>query len=222
MVTMEEAGSFLLKWFVAACAGYATVMLIFRIGSRDEHWTLNVCLRLKELLASACIFNALGIAVLRQTCILADVLLGCAAGSLIAASVMDLWERMVYRFVWCLASGALAGVWFLQNCQGKPAGAAGWQLLLYIFVQQAVFGRFYGRADCHAFCVCALGMTVLGMEWEDFTAHMTIAFAGLCAMQFLSGNVTRRGRLKKPVPFIPYIVAAFWLWVDFAIGKWYI
>lgn len=125
-------------------------------------------------------------------------------------------------------------IWLLQFYMGRMAGENAGQivsyalrqvlpgLILYIVIQHTVFGRLYGRADCHAFSICAVGMAVLGMSFEDFVIHMTFAYLGLTVAQFLSSNVAQGGRLKKPVPFVPYIVAAFWLWVDFNARKWYI
>lgn len=159
---------------------------------------------------------------LRNEFFWADVLMACFAAGLIVAAVMDLWEQMVYRFVWWAAGAAASAMWFMRPGAGAPPEGSVGQLVLYILLQQTVFGHFYGRADCHAFSVCALGMAALGMEFKDYLAHMALTFGALAAVQLMLGNVARSGRLKRPVPLIPYIVAAFWLWVDFTVGKWYI
>lgn len=231
---MVELYIWLLRWFGILCTIKASVAGLFWIGSRDAEWDMCLPLWADAVLALICGINSLCILLIGNSCFLKDLLLGWLAGSLIAAAVMDLWNQMVYRFVWWSAGAAMIVIWFLRSYTERMAGESTGQivfyiigqvfpgLVLYIIVQQAVFGRLYGRADCHAFSICAVGMAVLGMSFEDFVIHMTLAYLGLTVVQFLSGNVAGGGRLKRPVPFIPYIVAAFWLWVDFTARKWYI
>lgn len=173
----------------------------------------------KWILASVCALSALCILHIEIYCMETELLLGCFAGSLLAAAVMDLWEQMVYRFVWWIAGGAATVLLYLKFGRGEAAEGIVIQLALYIILQQAVFVHFYGRADCHAFSVCSMGMAALGMDFSDFIVHMTLAFVGLTAVQLASGNVTCGGRLKRPVPLVPYIVTAFWICGSFpALG----
>ena len=67
----------------------------------------------------------------------------------------------------------------------------------------------YGRADCYAFCVCAMAETACGMGFAEYLFHMLIAFGILAMVQFARRNIDTKGNLKHPVPFIPYIAAAF-------------
>lgn len=141
---------------------------------------------------------------------------------MVAACIMDWKEQKVYRF-WWLVSGLGAGI--LLGVRVKTWGVPTdvWvELFFFVVLQQLWFGRFYGRADCHAFCVSALLMTALGMELLDYVMHMVLAFTGLLLVQLLRKNVDKGGQLKKPVPFIPYIAVSLWLWVDFGGKKWYI
>ncbi len=142
--------------------------------------------------------------------------------SMVAACVMDLREQMVYRFVWLIA-GAAAGLLIVIRSM-KTGFEIGMFLALVLFVglQQLLFPFFYGRADCHAFCVCAALMWSMGLGFKDWVMHMLITFLGLLAVQLLHRNIEYNGKLKKPVPLIPYITVAFLLWVDFKCGKWYI
>lgn len=144
------------------------------------------------------------------------------AGSLATACVMDIKEQMVYRFLW-LIGGTGAGVLVVLRTRG---GMMPWSVLMelaiFVLLQQVWFGRFYGRADCHAFSMCAVMMTALGLEFRDYVMQMFFTFLGLTLVQLFRRNVTSGGRLKEPVALIPYITAAFGLWVDFNGGKWYI
>jgi hypothetical protein len=146
------------------------------------------------------------------------LLLGVFAGCLLAAGIMDWWEQMVYRYVWWTGGVAAAGMFLVFH----PSIKALLPLGVFAVLQYGIFGRFYGRADCHAFCVCALMMTALRFRFLDYVMHMAVVFAGLTVTQLFRGNVCGNGRLKKPVALVPYIAAGFWLWVDFASVKWYI
>lgn len=144
------------------------------------------------------------------------------ASSLLAACIMDIREQMVYRFLW-LFSGV--GAALLLGIRVYADGMqAEWmmELLFFMALQQLWFKRLYGRADCHAYCVCAVAMSGFGLVLIDYVMHMLITFSGLAVVQLLRRNVGRGGRLKKPVALIPYITVAFVVWVDFRCGKWYI
>lgn len=143
-------------------------------------------------------------------------------GSLLVACIMDLWEQMVYRFVWLIAGGAAGLLLASRMIETSFEVGVFWELILFIGIQQLWFSRFYGRADCHAFCVCAATMAPMGLGFKDWVIHMLITFLGLTAVQLVRQNVRVNGKLKEPVPLIPYITVAFWLWVDFKCGKWYI
>lgn len=143
-------------------------------------------------------------------------------GSLLFACIMDLREQMVYRFVWLIAGMAAGMLIIVRASKGDWAVGMLLEFSLYVGLQQLWFSRFYGRADCHAFCVCALAMWAMDMGMKDWLIHMLLTFAGLSVVQFACCNVKRNGKLKKPVPLIPYIALAFVLWVDFKGGKWYI
>lgn len=197
----------------------ATVAGLFWIGKRDTQWSLCLNLPGKCILATVCALNSLCILLLGNHGFLTNILLGGFAGSLLTAAVMDLWEQMVYRFVWWIAGTIVIATWSLQLYQERTGEELLTQLILYIVLQQVVFAHFYGRADCHAFSVCAAGMTVLGMDFSDYTVHMALTFVGLTVIQFAQGNVTRKGRLRHPAPLVPYIVTAFWICVTFPILK---
>ena len=84
-------------------------------------------------------------------------------------------------------------------------------LLFFICLQQFLFSRMYGRADCHAFSVCALHLASLGVGLRGYLEQMLLAFLFLAIFQFFRKNIADNGNLKRPVPFLPYITLAFFL-----------
>ena len=145
------------------------------------------------------------------------ILLSLLAGGLLAAACMDGENCYVYNYVWwwCLLwTGILLGV----SCGGATVTGIRQAAAVAVFVllQQFLFARMYGRADSHAFSVCAL----ISCHWRGellwFLMHMLLAVTLLAVVQLGKGNVTCRGKLRTPKPFIPYIVITFWgeiLWM---------
>lgn len=89
---------------------------------------------------------------------------------------------------------------------------------LFVLLQLKLFSKMYGRADCYAFCVCALAEAAAGLGIVEFLIHMLAAFCLLAVIQGIHRNIDRRGNLKQPVPFLPYITLAFWtlLWYHYS------
>lgn len=148
------------------------------------------------------------------------LLLSLLAGGLLAAACMDEENCYVYNYVWwwCLLwTGILLGVTYGGN---TVTGSWGYTVLngvrqaaavaVFVVLQQFLFVRMYGRADSHAFSVCAL----ISCRWRGellwFLMHMLLAVTLLAVVQLWKGNVTRRGKLRTPKPFIPYIMITFW------------
>lgn len=155
------------------------------------------------------------------------ILLSLLAGGLLAAACMDAKSCYVYNYVWwwCLLwTGILLGVPYrganaVTGSWGTPVPAGIRQaasVAAFVILQQWLFARMYGRADCHAFSVCAL----ISCRWKGnllwFLIHMLLAVTLLAAVQLWKGNVTCRGKLRTPKPFVPYIIITFWaevLWM---------
>lgn len=135
-------------------------------------------------------------------------LLGVMAGCLIFACFTDLRSCKVYDFTWWIALAAGAVVFWPGVCLW-PEGLA--QLTQFFLMQELFFCRFYGRADCHAFCACALVGNAFHMGLREYLYHMSAAFVILTVVQVCQHNVGINGKLKKPVPFLPYITVTFWL-----------
>ena len=134
------------------------------------------------------------------------LLLGIVSGGLLAAWVMDVETHLIYDFVWWISGSAALLLWIISG----SFQAVWWDVFCFIMLQQLLFGRLYGRADCHAFSVCAPALGAFGMTMQDYLIHMLISFCILTTIQLVRGNVDGRGRLKEPVPFLPCIVVGFW------------
>lgn len=137
---------------------------------------------------------------------------GLIAACLLFACVTDCRTFLVYNVTWWISGAAALGLLLLH---GPLPGSAQWaDLLAFIGIQLLLFSRLYGRADCYAFCVCAVAETAVGMTLLDYLAHVTLAFLLLSLVQGMRHNIGRGGNLREPVPFLPYITLAFWtlLW----------
>lgn len=133
---------------------------------------------------------------------------GSFAGTLCAACISDCVFQQVYHFVWWLAGGAGICLLFLR----LPWQMLDiWGIFLFFLLQQGLFARWYGRADCHAFCVCALVQRTFGLSFAGYLVHMLLAFGILIIVQGFRRNISHRGNLKSPVAFLPYIVFSFYL-----------
>ena len=151
------------------------------------------------------------------------LLAGCLlAGGLLSAAYMDRRNCWVYNYVWwwCLPwTGILLGLpvseAYMEDGVCRITDRFSIQqaaaMALFVLLQQILFAQMYGRADCHAFSVCALA----GCAWQGnllwFLIHMLSALTLLAAVQFCRRNVTPDGKLRVPKPFIPYIVVTFWV-----------
>ena len=81
------------------------------------------------------------------------LLAGCLlAGGLLSAAYMDRRNCWVYNYVWwwCLPWAGILGLTAGGGFHGIVA------VLVFVMLQQLLFSRMYGKADCHAFSVCAL------------------------------------------------------------------
>lgn len=154
------------------------------------------------------------------------IVLALFAGCLLFACITDVKKCVVFQFTWWVAAVVLV-VWFVVRyvrCDCNPvtiqpgastlSGLCG--LLLYLLLQEFLFCRMYGRADCHGFVLCAVAQYLCGINMSGYVYHMTIAFGMLGIVQLVRKNVNCKGNLKQPVAFLPYITAAFWVWLYLA------
>lgn len=130
-------------------------------------------------------------------------------GCLLMACAADCTCYAVYNYIWWVAGAAAIGVWCLCKQENRRETEV-MSLLLFAVVQEFFFCKMYGRADCHAFVVCAIAEDALGMNMRDFLLHMLLAVLLLAIVQGKSHNIGADGNLKKTVPFLPYITGSFW------------
>ena len=155
--------------------------------------------------------DALNSAILGQGELFARLALSLLTGCLLLACITDIAICQVYNFVWWI-SGVAATALLTGRGLG---GSAVLEVLLFGVIQMTLFARMYGKADCYAFCVCAMAEAGLGFGMAGFLTHMLVSFLLLAAVQAAKKNVGSGGRLKRPVPFLPYITAAFYLMLIF-------
>ncbi len=187
----------------------AAGMLIIRMW--DEPLSLNGWEYLGILTAAVLMKKMIPI-IISETgggCLLLSVVGGC----LLLACVTDLMICQVYNFTWWPALSAAAillwqSLWTSKISEPKEILIS---LLTFLILQFALFGRMYGRADGYAFCVCAIVEASRGMKAAGFLAHMLLSYTLLLLVQAVRENLNKRGNLKKPVPFLPYITISFWL-----------
>ena len=164
--------------------------------------------RVRVTVLTACIAGALlnGF-VLGQGEFFARISLSLLMGCLLLACITDIAICQVYNFVWWISG--VAAIALLIG--GRPETKTIWEVLLFCVIQMILFTRLYGRADCYAFCVCAIAETGLGFGLFGFLMHMLLSCLLLAAVQAARRNIGSGGRLKSPVPFLPYITAGFYL-----------
>ncbi|MBE5884043.1 MAG: hypothetical protein E7291_06465 [Lachnospiraceae bacterium] len=149
------------------------------------------------------------------------IVMGMLAGCLLMACITDYRICMVHCYVWWVAG--VAGVILLAfSCKSFFSNPISVEqiikmfcskfspLLIFGLLQEKLFGRMYGKADCHAFLVCAMAECAVGMGIEGYLIHMLLSVLALAVVQGIKGNIGNKGNLKKPVPFLPYITGAFW------------
>ncbi len=152
---------------------------------------------------------------------LSTILLCIVAGCLLFACFTDVRACEVFQFTWWIAGVAAGSFWhqsfipdngflYFANCYGRQHLLS---LVFYLLLQEWFFCRMYGRADCHAFVICAVLESALGMKLSGYLCHMLIAFVGLAIMQVFCHNINQKGNLKRPVAFLPYITVSFWLMI---------
>lgn len=140
-----------------------------------------------------------------------ELLMAVFGGCLLLACITDYKTCEVYQFTWWIAgtAGLIILVQYLMLNEAEKPDLL--MLLVYCLLQEFFFCKFYGRADCHAFAVCAMVAYGIGMDLMDCLIHMLLAFSGLALVQLFCRNINRKGNLKRPVAFLPYITIAFWI-----------
>ncbi len=153
-----------------------------------------------------------------------NALILCIIGaSFLMATVTDYFTCNVYRFVWWIVWMAGLILMFcniflesgdvgfsLYPCMVAAEKLHAVELLVFCLLQELVFDRFYGKADCHAFCAGALLLCILGGDMKEFLLYMAMSYVLLFVIQAFKKNINSKGNLKIPVAFMPYITVSLW------------
>ncbi len=126
--------------------------------------------------------------------------------SLMLAAYCDYCTTEIYDFVYTPALIAGVSTLFLKHVSQTHVVLT--ELIIFILLQLLLFRHFYGFSDCIAFSVCAIWMASSGGELYEYFILMTIAYMLLILVQACKRNIDKKGRLKKPIAMIPYIVVA--------------
>lgn len=182
-----------------------TLAILWLITKSDQEHGLRADREAVEILSVGCCMGAGYIAShhrQEQPIILAGYLI--LAVYLTVCVVTDRKTCKIYDFLQLPAS--MAGA-ILCMARPLPAGA-GLGLILFALLQYFLFGRLYGQGDVMAFQVCSLYIIGEGGDFQTLLLHMALSFAILGVIQLFRKNIDRRGNLKTPVPFLPYIACS--------------
>lgn len=125
---------------------------------------------------------------------------------LVCAAIMDYKYHEVYDYFWIviIVIAFIIRLIFTELTLWEVLS-----LMIYVVMQEAVMCHGYGKADCHAFCSCAMLIGIYHMTLEYFILHMFITVVIMTIHQLAKKNVSINGRLKQEIPMIPYIVVAY-------------
>ena len=124
----------------------------------------------------------------------------------LSCSMTDIMTCQVYDMFQYLGIG-VAGYLLLHS---GASARIGMSVILFAGLQYLIFMKLYGEADGMAFLAAALAEGALGYDIEMYLVHMIFAYLCLSLTQIVRGNIGTGGKLRVPVPFLPYIMVSFW------------
>ncbi len=119
------------------------------------------------------------------------VLWMAVSACLLTACVMDCLSGEVYNFIWWIGGAAAA----LLLCRRGISVGRLFALGCFCLLQLTIFAKMYGKADCYAFCVCALTLAAAGWGFPEFLFQMILAFGILAVVQLFRRNIDKVGNL---------------------------
>ena len=130
--------------------------------------------------------------------------------SLILAAWIDHYIQLIPDIIYApgLASGIL---WLIYDNPGVDIII---NLIVFASIQILIFRRLYGGSDCLAYILCAvyLAGSGWGKKLTDYLLFMLLTVIIELVDQIRKKNILKNGRLKRPVPLIPYIAGAMLLY----------
>lgn len=129
----------------------------------------------------------------------------------LSSALVDSMSHYVYD--WFQIWGMAAAVYLALQQSGSSFDRIriGGSLIIFAILQAGIFMRLYGEADGMSFLVATLVESSLGYGIRMYLLHMIVSYLLLALVQICKKNVGGRGSLKKPVPFVPYILFGFYI-----------
>lgn len=116
----------------------------------------------------------------------------------------DLREKQVMNLLFLPLITPLAVLMALKCPPGAVPG-----ILLPAVIQLAVFQFLYGRADAILTSVFMIALGIFGAGLVIILFFMLWALILSGIVQFIKGNFNKKGNFKEPIPYTPYLYAAF-------------
>ena len=128
-------------------------------------------------------------------------------GSLLLAAWIDHYIQLIPDMVYVpgLAGGIL---WLIYYDPGEDIVI---NLLIFVAIQMFIFRRLYGGSDCLAYILCAAYLAGCGKQLIDYLLFMLLTVLMELIVQIKKKNISH-GKLRKPVPLIPYMMGAMLLY----------
>ena len=128
-------------------------------------------------------------------------------GSLLLAAWIDHYIQLIPDMVYVpgLAGGIL---WLIYYDPGVDIVI---NLLIFVTIQILIFRRLYGESDCLAYILCAAYLAGCGKQLIDYLLFMLLTVLMELIVQIKKKNISH-GKLRKPVPLIPYMMGAMLLY----------
>lgn len=130
--------------------------------------------------------------------------------SLILAAWIDHYIQLIPDVIY--APGLTGGIlWLIYY---NPGADIIINLIVFVSIQLLIFRRLYGGSDCLAYILCAvyLAGNGCGKKLTDYLLFMLLTVIIELIDQIRKKNILKNGRLKRPVPLIPYIAGAMLLY----------
>lgn len=129
---------------------------------------------------------------------------GILAAYLLVSVYTDIQLKKVYDL---MSYAAFAAGILLIMFSPDTRGSLG-ELGVFLVLQKLLFARMLGEADCIAFGICAMYMNAAGGDIMEYLFHMLLAVMLCGVIQLLRRNINKKGNMKEPVAFTPYIALA--------------